>query len=193
LKEVARRGLELVQRRTAVREHPDDVQRVLDLAQAYARYQDLHEAIRTLEARARERNEPQVLEALTALLLQARMTERAQGEAERLVALRPEDAAAHYYLMDASLRLGQLALAEREFEASKRLDDKVFSLWFSGARLYRLLGREEECTAALRKALALGGMQVLELGRADPVLGGSPSLETVARDYLGAPAPAGSP
>lgn len=190
LKEVARRGLELLQAREKVRAHPDDEQAVLDLAQGYVRYQDLYEALRALQTRADERNEPRVLEALTALELQAHMVERAQESATRLVTLTPDDAAAHYYLLDASLRLGKLDQALREFEASKAIDDTNFSLWFTGARLYRLLGREDECAAALRKALALGGARLLSLARQDPVLAGSPSLDTIEKEYLGAPAPA---
>ncbi len=184
-KDVARSGREIVDRRITLRERPDDVQGALDLAQLYVRYQDLHEAIRFLERRAAERREPQVLEGLTSLCLQARMVDRAEKSARRLLELAPGSGAAHYYLMDIQFRRGRLDEAEQEFDASRAVDDKNPALWLGAARLFRLRGREADCTDALRKTLLFGGPEYLQIARQDPVLSGSASLAEVSRSYAG--------
>lgn len=184
-REVARRGLELLRGRETLRAHPEDAQGALDLAQRYARYGDLYEALRLLESRAAERSEPTVLEALAALYLQASMIERAEEAAERLVTADPGNPAAHYYLMDASIRLGKLDRAERAFEASRALDDTNPSLWFAGARLKRIRGNQAECAVALRRAVVLGGPRILRIAETDPVFLGSACVEEAARGTTG--------
>jgi spermidine synthase len=154
-----------------------DDEPVLELANLLLGYGDLYEAIGILERETEKRRSVPLLDRLAYLYLVAGLTDDVERAARIMLEEEPERPEAHYYLAQVHLRWNELEEAEAEFLSAVSADEQNAYTWYLGAIIHHRQGKESEAAAALRKAFDLGGSELVERARRDPVLEGSPILE----------------